>query len=48
MSNSPAKTEADEKRKPPEREGDGQKTSQERGAHTHNKKSPGNRPHQGG
>jgi hypothetical protein len=30
------------------REGGGQQTSQERGAHTHNKKSPGKRPHQGG
>ena len=32
----------------PEQEGGGQVTSQERGSHTHNKKNPGKRPHQGG
>ncbi|MBC7956177.1 MAG: hypothetical protein H7Y33_09945 [Cytophagales bacterium] len=49
MTQSPARTEADEQqKKQPAREGGGQKTSQERGAHTHNKKNPGKRPHQGG
>lgn len=46
MPNTP--TPAPEKDRKPVREGDGQKTSQERGAHTHHKKSPGKRPHQGG
>jgi hypothetical protein len=32
----------------PVREGDGQKTSNERGSHTNHKKSPGKRTHQGG
>lgn len=33
---------------PPKKEGTGQKVSQERGSHTHHKKSPGKRPSQGG
>lgn len=46
MSKEP-RTEAEAKAKRT-REGAGQQTSQERGAHTNNKKNPGKRPHQGG
>ena len=42
------KTESEQKPVKRLREGQGQHTSQERGSHTHHKKSPGKRPHQGG
>ena len=48
MPDQPARTETDQPKPAPVREGGGQKRSNERGAHTHNKKNPGKRPHQGG
>ncbi|MES2889121.1 MAG: hypothetical protein V4739_14085 [Pseudomonadota bacterium] len=50
MSNaSSPRTEADRKRTPsPVREGRGQRSSQERGAHTRSKKNPGKRAKKGG
>ena len=49
MAIKPAQSEAEKQRdKAGAPQGTGQKTSQERGSHTHHKKSPGKRPHQGG